>query len=88
MVICATEALLGMQRIPHPTAAEAFRWLARVLIGLDDLGILRVWTLLGDTQHGWSGWLNPLQDLQHRARGANRWAPRHERFQVFPRDGV
>jgi hypothetical protein len=27
------------------------------------LGIVRAWTLRGDPQHSWSGWLNPLQDL-------------------------
>jgi hypothetical protein len=55
MVICAIEALLGRERVPHPTDAEAFSRLARVLIGLDALGILHVWTLLGDPLTGWSG---------------------------------
>ena len=63
MVICAIAARLAVQCIPHPTDAKAFRRLARVLIGLDALGILRVWTLLGDPQHGWSSWRNPLQNL-------------------------
>ena len=42
MVICAIEALLGVQLIPHPTDAEAFRRLALVLIGLYALAILHV----------------------------------------------
>jgi hypothetical protein len=29
--------------------------------------MLRAWTLLGDPQHGWSGWFNPLQDLPARS---------------------
>jgi hypothetical protein len=36
-----------------------FRGLALVIIGLYALAMLRAWTLLGDPQHGWSGWLNP-----------------------------
>ena len=35
-----------------------------IIIGLYALGMLRAWTLLGDPQHGWSGWVNPLQDLE------------------------
>jgi hypothetical protein len=39
-------------------------WLAAIVISIYTLGMLRAWTLLGDPQHGWSGWLNPLQDLE------------------------
>jgi hypothetical protein len=34
-----------------------------IIISLYALGMLRTWALLGDPQHGWSGWPNPLQDL-------------------------
>jgi hypothetical protein len=40
------------------------RWLAAIVIIIYTLGMLRAWTLLGDPQHGWSGWLNPLQDIE------------------------
>jgi hypothetical protein len=35
------------------------RWLAAIVIGIYALGMLRAWTLCGDPQHGWSGWLKP-----------------------------
>jgi hypothetical protein len=59
----AIEGLLGLRLILRPADVEAYRWLAVIVIALYGLGILRAWTLLGDPQHGWSGWLNPLQDL-------------------------
>jgi hypothetical protein len=62
----ASEGLLGLRLILRPTDVDALRWLAVLIIGLYTLGILRAWTLLGDPQHGWSGWLNPLQDLSAR----------------------
>jgi hypothetical protein len=61
-VVYAVEALLGLRLILRASDEGAFGWLAVVIIGLYALGILRAWTLLGDPQHGWSGWLNPLQD--------------------------
>jgi hypothetical protein len=54
---------VGLRLILQPTDEDAFRWLGAIIIGLYALGMLRAWTLLGDPQHGWSGWLNPLQDL-------------------------
>ena len=62
-VVYAIEALLGLRLIMRSSDEVAFGWLAAVIVGLYALGILRAWTLLGDPQHGWSGWLNPLQDL-------------------------
>jgi hypothetical protein len=62
----AIEGLLGLRLILRPADVEAYRWLAVIIIALYGLGILRAWTLLGDPQHGWSGWLNPLQDLLER----------------------
>jgi hypothetical protein len=62
-VVYAIESLLGLRLIANPSDEIAFGWLAAVIIGLYALGILRAWTLLGDPRHGWSGWLNPLQDL-------------------------
>jgi len=61
--VYAIEGLFGVRLILEPGSASAFRGLALVIIGLYALAILRAWTLLGDPQHGWSGWLNPLQDL-------------------------
>jgi len=61
--VYAIEGLIGVRLILQPGSASAFRGLALVIIGLYALAILRAWTLLGDPQHGWSGWLNPLQDL-------------------------
>jgi hypothetical protein len=62
-VVYAIEGLFGVRLILEPGSASAIRGLALVIIGLYALAILRAWTLLGDPQHGWSGWLNPLQDL-------------------------
>jgi hypothetical protein len=56
------EALLGLRLVMRPTDAEAWQGLALVIVGLYALGIVRVWVLLGDPTHRWSGWLNPLQD--------------------------
>jgi hypothetical protein len=58
----AIEALVGLQLVLRPTDAAAWRDLALVAVGLYVLGIVRVWVLLGDPRHRWSGWLNPLQD--------------------------
>jgi hypothetical protein len=62
-VVCAIEGLLGLRLILRPSDEATFGWLAAVIIALYGLGIARAWTLLGDPRHGWSGWLNPLQDL-------------------------
>jgi hypothetical protein len=62
-VVFAIEALFGLPFVQQPTDADVVRGLAFVIVGLYVLGILRAWTLLGDPQYGWSGWLNPLQDL-------------------------
>lgn len=59
----AMQGLLGLQLIGQPEQEESFRWLAVVLIALYLAGIVRAWTLLGDPQRGWSGWINPLQDV-------------------------
>jgi hypothetical protein len=66
-VVFAIEALCGLLFILQPTDADVLRGLAFVIIGLYALAILRAWTLLGDPQHGWSGLLNPLQDLAARS---------------------
>jgi hypothetical protein len=66
-VVFAIESLVGLRLILQPTDEDAFRWLGAIIIGLYALGMLRAWTLLGDPQHGWSGWLNPLQDLPARS---------------------
>src|SRR5215211_2008261 len=62
-VVLAIESLVGLRLIVRPADVDGFRWLGAIIIGLYALGMLRAWTLLGDPQHGWSGWLNPLQDL-------------------------
>src|SRR5215203_4845542 len=66
-VVFAIESLVGLRLILRPTDVDAYRWLGAIIIGLYALGMLRAWTLLGDPQHGWSGWLNPLQDLPARS---------------------
>ena len=63
VVIYAIEAWFGFRLIRDPGAESNYTGLALVVIGLYALATLRAWTLLGDPQHGWSGWLNPLQDL-------------------------
>jgi hypothetical protein len=65
-VVFAMESMVGLHLILQPTDEDAYRWLGAIIIGLYALGMLRAWTLLGDPQHGWSGWLNPLQDLSER----------------------
>jgi hypothetical protein len=57
----AVEGLLGSWLLLRPGSVGAFRALALIVVGIYWLGIVRAWTLLGDPQHGWSGWLNPLQ---------------------------
>ena len=61
-VVFAIESLVGLRLILRPTDVDSYRWLGAIIIGLYALGMLRAWTLLGDPQYGWSGWLNPLQD--------------------------
>jgi hypothetical protein len=63
VVLFAMQWLIGLRLIIQPTDEGPIRLLALVIISLYTLGILRAWILLGDPQHGWSGWLNPLQDL-------------------------
>jgi drug/metabolite transporter (DMT)-like permease len=62
-VVYVIESVVGLRLILRPEDEDAYRWLGAIIIGLYALGMLRAWTLLGDPQHGWSGWLNPLQDL-------------------------
>lgn len=62
-VLYAVQCLLGLQLLLTPEDETPVRWLALILIGLYIVGIVRAWTLLGDPQGGWSGWLNPLQDI-------------------------
>ena len=62
-LLYAIEGLLGLQLIMRPHDEDGVRWLAVIVISIYTLGMLRAWTLLGDPQYGWSGWLNPLQDL-------------------------
>jgi hypothetical protein len=65
--VYAIETLVAIRLILQPEAESAVRGLALVIIGLYGLAMLRAWILLGDPQHGWSGWLNPVQDLQRAA---------------------
>jgi hypothetical protein len=65
-VVYVIESLLGLRLILEPSDEAAFGWLAVIIIGIYTLGIARAWTLLGDPQYGWSGWLNPLQDMPAR----------------------
>ena len=75
-VVFAIETMVGLRLILRPTDEDAYRWLGAIIVGLYALGMLRAWTLLGDPRHGWSGWLNPLQDLPElREADAPRDAP-------------
>jgi hypothetical protein len=56
------QVVVGLQLMMDPTGEGPTRSLALVIVGLYVLGIARAWILLGDPQHGWSGWLNPLRD--------------------------
>ena len=58
------ETLLGLRLILEPGNEVVYGQLAVTIIGLYALGIARAWTLLGDPRHGWSGLLNPLQDVE------------------------
>lgn len=62
-VMYAVQCRLGLQLLAQPTDVGPFQWLALLIVGFYVLAIVRAWTLLGDPQHGLSGWLNPLQDL-------------------------
>jgi hypothetical protein len=61
-VVYAIETLVAIRLILQPEAESAVRALGLVIIGLYVLAMLRAWILLGDPQHGWSSWLNPLED--------------------------
>jgi hypothetical protein len=91
-VVYALEGLLGLRLALHPSDAAAFGWLAVVIVGLYALAILRAWTLLGDPQHGWSGWFNPLLDPAPRGAVQDRSLPPdpgvgHHRQRVVPAPG-
>jgi hypothetical protein len=58
------EALLGLRLILEPGDEAAYGQLAITIIGLYALGIVRAWILLGNPRHGWSGVINPLQDVE------------------------
>jgi hypothetical protein len=58
------ETLLGVRLILDPSNEVVYGWLAVTIIGLYALGIARAWTLLGNPRHGWSGLINPLQDVE------------------------
>jgi hypothetical protein len=57
------EGVLGLRLLLQPASAGTFRPLAFIIISLYAVALVRAWTLLGDPQYGWSGWLNPFQDL-------------------------
>jgi hypothetical protein len=57
------EGVLGLRLLLQPASAGTFRSLAFIIISLYAVALVRAWTLLGDPQYGWSGWLNPFQDL-------------------------
>jgi hypothetical protein len=57
------EGVLGLRLLLQPADTGAIRSLAFIIISLYAVALVRAWTLLGDPQYGWSGWLNPFQDL-------------------------
>jgi hypothetical protein len=63
IVLYAIESVLGLRLLLQPADADTFRVLAFIIISLYALAVVRAWTLLGDPRYGWSGWLNPFQDL-------------------------
>jgi hypothetical protein len=62
VALFALQAMVGLRLLIEPEDVGAVRTLALVILGLYVLGIIRAWILLGDPRHGWSGWVNPLQD--------------------------
>jgi hypothetical protein len=64
VVVYLFETLLGVRLILDPANEVIYGWLAVTIIGLYALGIVRAWTLLGNPRHGWSGLINPLQDVE------------------------
>jgi hypothetical protein len=64
VVLYVIEGLLGLRLLLLPADAGTIRSLAFTIISLYALALVRAWTLLGDPQLGWSGWLNPLQGLE------------------------
>jgi hypothetical protein len=58
------ETLLGVRLVLDPANEVVYGWLAITIIGLYALGIARAWILLGNPRHGWSGVINPLQDVE------------------------
>jgi hypothetical protein len=63
VALFALQGMVGLRLLMEPEDVGAVRTLALVILGLYVLGIIRAWILLGDPRHGWSGWINPLQDL-------------------------
>jgi hypothetical protein len=63
VVVFVIESVSGLRLIRQPGSVSHYQGLALVVITLYALAILRAWVLLGDPQHGLSGWLNPLPDL-------------------------
>ena len=62
-LLYVVQCVLALRMLLDSGDGTAVTWLALVLVGLYLVGIVRAWTLLGNPQRGWSGWLNPLQDL-------------------------
>jgi hypothetical protein len=62
-VLYVLEGLPGLRLLLQPADVGTIRSLAFIIISLYALALVRAWTLLGDPQLGWSGWLNPFQDL-------------------------
>jgi hypothetical protein len=79
-LLYAIEGLLGLHLIQQAHDEGGVRWLGVIVLCIYTLGMLRAWTLLGDPQHGWSGWLNPLQDLELVREGTSETG--------IPRDGA
>jgi hypothetical protein len=67
------QVVIGLHLLREPDDASPFLWLGLVMISLYGVGVVRAWTLLGNPQHGWSGWLNPLQDLPEAAETRLSW---------------
>lgn len=69
----AGQVVIGLHLLREPDDGSPFLWLGLVMISLYAVGVVRAWTLLGNPQHGWSGWLNPLQDLPDAAENGTAW---------------
>jgi len=55
------ELYYAIQLLQSPAQADSIFILATLLLGIDGVGLVRAWELLGARRYGIFGWLNPLR---------------------------